>query len=391
MKVSTPELLQFFALALNYVAVALVIPGYTDHVIGIGGSLESAAIGAAIRSVVGFFATPVLGSLSDTMGRKIVCVICFIGTFVGMIVAGTSNSIFSFQVSRVLLGLFWNANPILGAFIIDSTPKEQLESQMGTMAAACGMGYIFGVASGGFIASTFGNHVPSILAGVFNLIALFVILRVPESKVDKSNEKSKKTLKETFGGVFEFWGRPNLKNPLTSRLLQESSLAIINGTILEFARIAFAMSPSSRGFLFMWLGIVNTLLQGNMDKIVKTCFKNSEDALRKSLIATGVGSLVLPFSSDQFAFVALSTLVSASQAFLYPLSNSLLSRSVDSKEQGSLLGASESFVSLGGIVAPLITGYLLPVSIQLPFIVGSLATFVASSIFPSDISKQKKK
>ncbi|PRP73831.1 MF superfamily multidrug transporter [Planoprotostelium fungivorum] len=375
----------FLCLALNMASVALVLPAYTDHVISIGGSLEIGAIGAALRSVVGFIATPVLGSLSDS-GRRNISFICFAGTAVGLLLAGFASTIWTFQLSRILLGLFWNVNPVLGAFVTDYTPKDKLEAQMGKMAAVCGGGYIIGVVVGGLAASHIGSHIPSILAGICNIMAVMVIVSVPEKTkpaVEKTEKVKPKTFKEMFGGVFLFWVRPNLTNPLTSRLLQETAVAIINGAVIEYARLALDMSPTARGFACMWYGVVNTLLQSQMEFICKSFFKNSEDTIKKCLLGVGISTIIVPFSSSLWIFMMVSTSVSAFQAYLYPLSNSLLSRSVDAREQGSLLGGAESFISLGGIVAPLITGMLLPISLYLPFTIGAILCAASSFIFPS--------
>lgn len=72
------------------------------------------------------------------------------------------------------------------------------------------------------------------------------------------------------------------------------------------------------------------------------------DDVSAGLLGVGISTIVVPFSSSLWMFMLVSTLVSAFQAYLYPLSNSLLSRSVDAREQGSLLGGAESFISLGG-------------------------------------------
>lgn len=119
----------------------------------------------------------------------------------------------------------------------------------------------------------------------------------------------------------------------------------------------------------MWYGVVNTLLQSRMEYVIKSFFNGSEDTIKKcnycqlstikldnnismindiklGLFGVGIFAILVPVSNSLVTFMITSTFVSAFQAYLYPLSSSLLSKSVDPKEQGSLLGAAESFLAL---------------------------------------------
>ena len=149
---------------INSMGFGIIIPllypygkkfGVTEHTIG----LLTAAF-----SIAQFFATPVLGSLSDKWGRKPLLVISLIGTAASFILFGLANSIIVLFAARILDGLTGGNISVAQAMISDiSSPKERAKN-FGILGSAFGFGFVIGPAVGGLL-SRFGLKVPFFFAG----------------------------------------------------------------------------------------------------------------------------------------------------------------------------------------------------------------------------------
>src|ERR1700712_998522 len=104
MKINKTLWVLVFISVINSMGFGIIIPllysygkqfGVTQHTIG----LLTAAF-----SIAQFFATPVLGKLSDKFGRKPLLVISLIGTAASFILFGFAKSIFVLFAARILDG-----------------------------------------------------------------------------------------------------------------------------------------------------------------------------------------------------------------------------------------------------------------------------------------------
>jgi multidrug resistance protein len=175
---------------INSMGFGIIIPllypygkkfGVTEHTIG----LLTAAF-----SIAQFFATPVLGSLSDKWGRKPLLVISLIGTAVSFIMFGFANSIFMLFAARILDGLTGGNISVAQAMISDiSSPKERAKN-FGILGSAFGFGFVIGPAVGGLL-SKFGLKVPFFFAAgiavIGVLLTLFFLKETNQNKTGRSS------------------------------------------------------------------------------------------------------------------------------------------------------------------------------------------------------------
>ena len=144
---------------------------------------------------------PVLGRLSDRIGRRPVLLVSIAGTAVGFALLGvadvlghslggwgvgaaTANMLVLVLlfVSRVLDGLTGGNISVAQAYIADVTPPAERGKAFGLIGAAFGLGFIIGPVVGGLLGERFGFSVPAFvamaIAGI-NLLAVYLFL--PES------------------------------------------------------------------------------------------------------------------------------------------------------------------------------------------------------------------
>lgn len=143
----------------------------------------------AIFPLFMFIGAPILGDLSDYIGRKRVLIICLLGTGLGYFVSGIgiSTNIFSLlMIGRIISGITAGSLPMAQAAIADvSSDSKNQAKYMGMMMFAIAAGQVLGPSFAGFfsdvhISSLFSNSLPFYLAtglSVVNIIWLVMAFR----------------------------------------------------------------------------------------------------------------------------------------------------------------------------------------------------------------------
>ncbi len=152
----------------------------------------------AIYPLGQFFATPILGELSDKFGRKPVIVLSLIGTCISYLIFAfgvvTKNLPLLF-LSRGFAGIFGGNISVNQAAIADFTPPKDRVKNFGLIGAAFGLGFILGPYIGGKLSdpsiySGFSAVTPFLFAAALSFVnVLSVLLFFPETNVLKNLEK----------------------------------------------------------------------------------------------------------------------------------------------------------------------------------------------------------
>src|SRR3972149_2855815 len=94
---------------------------------------------------------PILGRASYKYGRRPILLISVLGTFLGFLLFGFSNSLIMLFASRILQGITGGNLSVAQAYITDVTDAKSRNRGLGLIGAAFGMGFIIGPALGGIL------------------------------------------------------------------------------------------------------------------------------------------------------------------------------------------------------------------------------------------------
>ncbi|MBK8024315.1 MAG: MFS transporter [Chloroflexi bacterium] len=143
---------------------------------------DAATIGilGATYPVMQFIGAPILGRLSDRYGRKPILIISQIGTLIGFLILGVSNTLLLLFISRALDGLSGANISTAQAIITDSTTDKTRTQGLGLLGAAFGLGFIVGPVIAFISLGLSGNnyHVPAFVAAGFSLISILLTIFV---------------------------------------------------------------------------------------------------------------------------------------------------------------------------------------------------------------------
>jgi DHA1 family multidrug resistance protein-like MFS transporter len=259
------------------------------------------------------------------------------------------------------------------AYISDSTPEDERGGGMGMLGAAGGIGTILGPALGGFLATTSLSLPFFIAAGMALLSLILAVIFLPESHPAHESDDAEK---QAIVNVRAWWQA--IASPLAALFLltfiSTSGLMVFANVFGLYGLERFNYGPEEVGIVMMVLGLASALTQGLLAGPATKRW-GDERVIKIGLLATALGFGLL-LLADSFVTVILATAFFAvTYSITSPALLSLTSRRA-TVEQGIAMGLSNSFVSLGRIVGPILGGAVLDIHLSLPYISGAAIMFV---------------
>lgn len=308
-----------------------------------------------------FFAAPGLGALSDRYGRRPLLLICFLGSAIGYLIFGLGGALWVLFAGRIIEGLTGGSISTIFAYFADITPIGQRTKYFGWVSAVAGAGAAIGPTIGGLLAR-FGYSVPMYFGATITLLNfIYGFLYMPES-LDKTNRLKKITFVRLnpFTQLINVLSINNLKRLLISGFLLWIPNGSLQAVFSQFTLDTFNWGPTLIGLMFSIMGIQDIISQGFI--MPKLLLKLSD----VQIVILGMVSEIAGY-----CFIAASALLSFYPLFIIgmfifgfgdsifgPSFNGMVSKSVDSSEQGRIQGGSQSIQSLARIIGPIIGGQI---------------------------------
>jgi DHA1 family tetracycline resistance protein-like MFS transporter len=160
--------------ALDMIALGIIIPVLPTLILSfLGGNAPRAAywlgIFATVFALMQFFFMPVLGVISDRVGRRPVILLSNVGLGLDYFVMALAPSIGWLFVGRIISGITAASVTTAMAYISDVVVPEKRAGAFGMIGAAFGLGFIVGPALGGWLGAT-DPRLPFWVAGALSLL-----------------------------------------------------------------------------------------------------------------------------------------------------------------------------------------------------------------------------
>lgn len=358
----TTNRLFLFTLAMvmvvNAMAYGVIIPLLYPYAEKFGLTPIGLSFLATSFSIAQFIATPILGRLSDKLGRKKVLVACMFGTSLSLAVFALAQSLVMIFIARTIDGVTGGTNSVAQAMIADTTNGKDRTKAFGILGAAFGVGMLVGPALGGLL-SSFGLSAPFWFAAVLSLASAFLGLFVLPETLERSSTQD--VARQPLFDVQKI--RSSLMDSVIGPVLAiifVSSVAM-NAFIFGFQTFTndvLQMSPTSIGILFSLFGLVMIIMQVRGIPILLDRMQSKRQIIRYSVAGAGILYLTLPFMHTVSSFAGVSLLAGAIGAPLGVVVSAMLSERTHKSDQGIMMGVSQSFTSVGQIVGPLLAGFV---------------------------------
>lgn len=356
--------------ALDLIGFGMIVPilGRYAERFGAGG-LEVGLLFASF-AVAQMIFSPILGKLSDRIGRKPVIIIALIGSAAGSFITGAAGSLWVLFLGRFIDGASGASIAVAQGAIADIAPPEQRARLMGMLGAAFGVGFVLGPALGG-LAALGGPHVPFYLAGTLAAVnAVAAYIRLPETKTTAPPTTTTTALPA------------GSRSPVLVRFAAVSFIATLafsgfEATFSLFGQERFDLTEGSTALVFVFVGVVLVAVQATLIGPMTTTW-GSRKMLRAGLVLVGVGLFVLAASFVwPLLFVALF-LLAFGQGMAAPSTTALVAEEAPPERRGEALGYQQSVSAFARIAGPITAGLLFDgVNAGTPYIVGGVLFFVA--------------
>ena len=315
----------------------------------------------SVYAVCVFFAAPGLGALSDRYGRRPLLLICLLGSAIGYFIFGIGGALWVLFAGRIIEGITGGSISTIFAFFADIIPPEQRTKYFGWMSAVVGVGTVIGPTLGGLLAR-FDYFAPMYFGAIITLLnVVYGFFFMPES-LDKNNRLKKITFVRLnpFTQLVNVLSMKNLKRLLVSAFLLWIPNGSLQAVFSQFTMDTFSWKPALIGFMFSIIGVQDIISQGFiMPKLLKKLSDAQIAILGMASEIIGYGLIAL---SALFSFypliIAGMFIFGFGDSIFGPSFNGMLSKSVDSSEQGRIQGGSQSIQALARILGPIIGGQI---------------------------------
>lgn len=355
--------------ALDLVGFGIVVPILGRYAERFGANGLQVGLMFASFSIAQMVFAPILGRISDKVGRKPVIVFSLIGTAVGSFVTGAAGALWVLFLGRILDGASGASVAVAQGAVADIAPPEQRARLMGMLGAAFGVGFVVGPALGG-LAALGGPHVPFYLAGSIAAVnAVAAMIRLPETKPDTSHitEKSQR------GSALS----PALKRFALVGFLSMLGFAGFEATFSIWGLKQFGFTEGSASLVFVFVGVTLVAVQGGLIGPL-TERLGSRKLLRIGLSLVAAGLLLLGVTTTwPMLFVALF-LLSIGQGVSGPSGGALVAELAPVERRGEAIGYQQSTAAFGRVAGPVMAGALFDhVGISSQFLVSGILIVLA--------------
>lgn len=317
-------------------------------------------------SIMQFFATPILGRVSDQVGRKPVLWVSLLGTALGYLMMALTSRFEWVLLARILDGITGGNISVAQAAMADSSLPEERSKVMGMIGAAFGLGFVLGPAMAGLLSgSAFGQHLLAtrgwhlpffVAAGLSLAASLLVVLWMPETLTPEVRARAKRG--ETRGhAIVVALKRPGMPQIMGISLLAMAGFAMMEGTFALLANARFGFGQREVGWLFFYLGILIVLYQGGLVRVVARRMPERA-ALWMGLLLMCLSLPLLPALSWKWPFLLLLIPLAWGSGMNTTATSALASRLTAAEDQGGLFGSMNAMTGIGRIVGPLAGTYI---------------------------------
>jgi multidrug resistance protein len=339
--------------ALSYGTIIPLLYPYAA-LFGIG-PLELGVLFAAF-SIAQFFATPIIGRLSDSYGRKPLLLLSLFGTSLSLLLFAIAWSAPVLFIARILDGITGGNMTVAQAIIADTYPPKERTKGFGILGAAFGFGFLFGPAIGGLLSLihiTAPFWFASALAAVSSIIGYFIL---PETLSAKNRARVSKEPLFNFSKLVKAVTLPVIGPLLILTFLTNTGQMILVMGFQTFSVDILQLNATELGLIFTCVGLVNLVMQGYGVHYLLKKGVSKNVMMMSSLVLVVLSLICLGFIHGLVLFVIVSLLYSLFFAPQMIVITQFISEKTNDEDQGGMLGINQSYGSIGQIAGPAIAG-----------------------------------
>lgn len=311
-----------------------------------------------------FIFMPMLGALSDRVGRRPVLMVSMAGMGINFLATAWAPSIAWMFIGRIVGGMSSASMSVASAYASDISTSENRAKSFGKVGAAFGLGFICGPMLGGLLGSV-NLHLPFYVAAALSgANLLYGYFAVPESLPLEGRGEFKLAKINPFSAIGRLLRRTEIRGLVVVYALMTFAQMMLQSTWVLYTTFRFDWTPRENGIALFCVGVSAAVVQAGLLGILMHRF--GERRLSLLGLTSGAITYLLYGLATQgwmmYVFILCNLLTFAAG----PALQSIISKSSGASEQGELMGSLQSISSIGIIVMPLVGTSILGAASHLP-------------------------
>ena len=375
---------------LDMIGIGLIIPVLPKLVTTMSGgniSKGSYVFGWFVASyaLMQFVFSPILGKLSDAVGRRPIILTSLFGAGLDYLLMAFAPNLKWLFVGRVISGITGANISAANAYIADVSAPEDRAKNFGMIGACFGVGFIIGPGLGGLLGS-YSLKLPFIVAACLNLLNwLYGFFVLPESLAKENRQPFDWKKANPFASLSQLGKYPVVLGLTATIALERLAHDTLPATWVLYTTYRFNWTEFDNGLSLALVGIVFAIVQGGLTGRIVGWLGE-----RKAIIyglTIGALTFVAYGLSTRGWMLYLAIIFGSIGGIAGPAIQSVITRMVSANEQGAVQGIIASIQSVMAILGPLMAtnlfGYFTSASapMQLPgaaFLAAALLVAIAA-------------
>lgn len=353
---------------IDMISIGLIIPVLPALVGSFTGSQADQAFwyGAVTFAfgIANFFASPVLGALSDRFGRRPVLLLGFCGLALNFFATALAPALWMLVAVRLVGGAMQANASVANAYVADITEPKDRARRFGLLGAMFGVGFILGPVLGGLLGGI-DLHLPFYAAGTLALLNLaygwFVL---PESLPPQRRRPFEWKSIHPFAALSTLTKIEGVG--LLVAVLACSYLAqfVLHTTWVLYTTFKFGWGPTENGASLAAVGVMSVLVQGVLlGPLLKRLSPQRLAVI--GLLSSTFAYLLWGAATEgwmMYAIIGLNLFGFTVQSTM----QSIVSSAAPAEVQGRTMGAVSSLSSMAAVIAPVVGAPLLGLVSHMP-------------------------
>ena len=352
--------------AISFGIMIPVLPNLLKQMVG--GDTATASTWNVVFSVtwgiMQLFCGPILGMLSDRIGRRPVLLISFFGLAVDFLVMAFAPNLLWLFIGRLINGATAASFSTANAYVADVTAPQDRAKTFGLLGSAFSFGFLVGPAFGGFLAGDlmhgylgdFALRVPFLVAaGLTAINWLYGYFVLPESlPPERRLARFDWRRANPLGSLVFLRKHGELFGLACVGFLFQLAHTVLPSIFVLYAGYRYHWGSDIVGLTMMGTGLLGVLVQTQLVGPVVARI-GERGALLLGTIGGALGFALYGLAPNGWIYLA-SAPVFALLNFMQPGLQGLMTRRVGPQEQGQLQGANQGLQGIASVIGPMIFG-----------------------------------
>ena len=391
----SPLFILFLVVLIDMIGFTLVIPFLTyfvqdlaeaDGFIDMGSRDWWVGIVLASYTLGQFLFTPLLGSLSDRIGRRPILMFGLLCNTIFLISFGLASALWMAIAVRFLAGAGNGNIAVTRAYIGDISTRAQLPVRMGMIGASFGLGFMIGPFVGGILtdpASTFGGlfatdwweahpyFLPCLTAGLLSAVSFILAIRMLPESLPKEKRSQReggstglKVVLKNLVGIRDL--SPNVRRLIVVKATFLLAFTMMHATFILFTAMpiengGLGYDERMNGYIFAYVGLVGVIVQGGLIRPLSKRY-DVRHIMVIGIVVTAIGLGWIPYlQPTPFAIGLLAmTFIAAGNGLFQPTQSTLITTEarLNDLDLGRVMGAQEGYGALSRIIGPILAAFI---------------------------------